>query len=552
MERNITALKSVHFDILVIGGGITGATIAFDAALRGYRVALIEKHDFGWATSMATSKMLHGGLRYLAQFDIEVVKESLVERHRLTELAPHQAFPLPFLFPIYKDTPTPKWMLQIGLTLYDFLHLSAPTPKDKSKYFPKYVWHNKEKTLELEPNLDPNNLKGSFVYYDAQNLHPERMNIDFVKSAVAYGAVVANYVQAEDFLTNNYNNKNTVTGVQAVDLITNESFKIVSKTCINAAGPWGFEILNKLYPIEKSNRTLIKSKGIHLIFPKKQGDYALTFNTRDDKHFFVLPWLNYTLIGTTDSVFDDSPDNVYITEEEVVKLINLVNEYYPVQFSYDELLHAYAGIRPLVAKGNTKNSYNVSRKHEILDHDVEHNIENIVSVFGGKYTTSRALAEDTVNFLQNKYKLGSVPCKTKKTTLKSGNFKIFYSDYIKKECMVLENIYPIELIKHLIEYYGTDYKEILRYVEDNKNLLEPIDKSNIRIKAEINYAIDHELAYTLSDFLYRRCGWGNEGLKDKRILKNIATYMGKFFDWTKEDITEQITNYLEKQDIVSN
>ena len=209
MKRNIQDFKSTHFDVLIIGGGITGSCLAFDFASRGYKVALIEKNDYGWATSMATSKMLHGGLRYLAQLDISVVRESLIERQRLTQLAPHQAFPLPFLFPIYEDTPTKKWMLHIGISLYDLLHWSAPVGKDKSKTFPNYKWYSKEEILKLEPNLNPHRLQGGFVYYDAQNLHPERMNIDFIKSAESYGSVVANYVKADSFIQENYNGGNS-------------------------------------------------------------------------------------------------------------------------------------------------------------------------------------------------------------------------------------------------------------------------------------------------------------------------------------------------------
>ena len=341
-----------------------------------------------------------------------------------------------------------------------------------------------------------------------------------------------------------------VRGVKATDLLTNQNLDILAKVVINASGPWGFDLLSKLYPLEKNTRKLIRSKGIHLLFPKRQKDHALTFNTRDNKHFFVLPWLDYTLIGTTDSVFNDSSDHVYVTKKEANELINLVNEYYPVNFKYENLLHAYAGIRPLIVKGDAKNSYKVSRKHEIIDHKKENNISNLVSVFGGKYTTSRGLAEEVVNMIQHTYKLGDVHCKTRSISLKSADFKDLYSNYIQNESTLMKDLYPVALIKHLIEYYGVFYKDILKYGEENLDLLQAIDPSNIRIKAEIDYAIKNESAITLSDFLYRRSGWGNEGLVDLNILHKIASHMGKILNWSTEQIEHEIKLYLVKQTLL--
>ena len=559
MERELDKFKYSYFDILIIGGGITGAAIAWDASLRGYKVALIEKDDFGHGTSMATSKLIHGGLRYLANFEFGLVRESLQERYFLSNNIRHLVKPLPFLFPVYDEISTSRWLIKMGLKLYDFLSSSKIIVGNGLQKLPAHKWYSRKKVLELEPKLPDQGLKGAFLYYDVQNIHPERMNIDFISSAVSKGAVVANYLEMTELVTDKIGGKEEVRGVKVVDKLTYTpqgkkgiEFMIQAKVVLNCSGPWANLVLNKL--IKKKGRdTLLLSKGIHILIPRSQNDHAIFIETKNKVHFFVLPWLNYTLLGTTDTNYQGSPDELCVTSEDIENFISIVQRHYSINIEKEDILYAYAGIRPLIldkASFGSGNTYGISRRHEIIDHDKD-GLNSLVSVLGGKYTTSRALAEKTVNYIQKKYELGNFLCHSRTTPLRSANYSSGAAKYKQNLLTKWGKLFSKELIDHLFEYYGMNCKKILLIAGKSDNLKEYIDSSNLRIKAEIHYAIKHESTYTLSDFLYRRCGWGNEGLKNIRILNIIADEMGGLLGWSTFKKQQEIKNYLDKQKIIN-
>lgn len=550
MKREIQRLKDEKFDILIIGGGVSGGAIAWDAALRGYKVALIEKKDFGHGTSATTSKLIHGGLRYLAQFDISVVRESLRERRFLEANAPHQAFPLPFLLPIYNFTPTPKWMLGIGLRMYDFLSYDKNDLKDPDKHLSNHRWFNKEETLKLEPGLDPQGLKGSFHYYDVLNKHPHRSNLDYVDSAYSRGAVVANYVEASEFLIKEENGKKTVHGIKAKDLETGNYLDIQAKVTVNATGPWGDLLLSKIH--KNPVRKIVRSKGIHLLFKRFHKDQALTFETRDKHHFFIIPWLDYSLIGTTDTPFNGSPDDVRVTKSEALEFMKMINEHYPVNLTLDKLVHTYAGIRPLVAETDveTDATYKASRKHEIINHRKVENIDGLVSVFGGKWTTSRALAEETIDMIQTAFDLPGIASETETTQLVAGSVGDRIALYIAEACKNYGNRHSETLIKHLIEYYGTYYENILEYIEKDPRLGKPFDNTSHHIKAEIHHAVEHDMALSVSDFLMRRSGIGNKGIPADRVLNEITDTMAQLLNWDDARKKQEVQEYRYSQSLV--
>ena len=553
MKRTLDKFKYSYFDILIIGGGITGAAIAWDASLRGYKVALVEKDDFGHATSMATSKLIHGGLRYLANFEIGLVRESLQERYFLSNNVQHLLRPLPFLFPIYNDISTSRWLIKAGLKLYDFLSIDKVIAGNGFQKLPHHKWYSREKVLELEPNLPAQGLKGAFLYYDVQNIHPERMNIDFISSAVSKGAVVANYLEMTELVINKIKGKKEVKGIKVVDRLGKGiEFIIQAKVILNCSGPWANLILNKI--IKKKERdTLLLSKGIHILIPRRQNDHAIFIETKNKAHFFVLPWLNYTLLGTTDTNYQGSPDDLCVTSGDIENFLSMAQGYYSTDIEKEDILYAYAGIRPLIfdkASLGSGNTYGVSRRHEIIDHD-EDGLDSLVSVLGGKYTTSRALAEKTVNYIQKKYVLGNFLCRSRSTPLKSANYSSSVMECKQNLIKKWGKGFSAELIGHLFEYYGMNCNKILFMAEKSENLKECIDPSNPRIKAEIHYAVHYESAYTLSDFLYRRCGWGNEGLKNIRVLNVVADEMGELLQWSALKKQQEIRNYLDRQKIIT-
>jgi len=553
MKRNINSLKDQHFDILIIGGGISGSAIAWDAITRRYKVALIEKNDYGHATSMATSKLIHGGMRYLAQLDFKVVRESLKERRFFEQNIPHQIFPMPFLFPIYTHTPTPKFIMNIGLTLYDILSYDKNKLTDKSKHLKNHKWVSKQEALKFEPNLNPVNLKGAFIFYDTMNVHPERTNVDFAMSAIDAGAKMLNHLSFQEFILEKNESqsqkkmpspkKKRVVGIIAKDELTNKKFNIFAKTIVNASGPWGDKILSKVLPQEY---TLVRSKGIHIIVPKIHGEFAVSFETKNKKHFFMLPWRGKTLIGTTDTEFKDEPDNLTVTQQDKEEFIQLINENFPVNLTTNDIVHSYAGIRPLVEESEVSSTYKTSRKHEIIDHGKTDKVYGLISVFGGKYTTSRSLAEETVKLIAKRYKLPKAKSQTIQIPLRAGEVTNNFEDFIysaKKEAKSLGKSAD-GLIEHLIEFYGKNYQKVLFYVEQDKKLLKLIDKNFKHILAEIYYAVNDEQAQTVSDFLLRRAGLGNEGLLNKKSVQLVAETMAKLLNWNKSKIQKEINDYL--------
>lgn len=550
MKRDLDRFNE-EFDLLIIGGGISGAAIAHEATLSGLKTAVIERTDFGYATSAATSKMIHGGLRYLARMQLGVVRESLRERRLLLQNLPQQAFPLPFILPVYKGEGTSSFLLNIGLTLYDILSFDKNELKDPDKHLFNHQWLTKEQTLTLEPGLNPENLKGSFFYYDVQNLHPHRSNLAYVQSAVSRGAVVANHVSMRDFLLSDKGAKGeqTVEGVVAKDKLSGKEFEIRAKVTVNATGPWGDLVLARLK--RKPVRQLIRSKGIHVLVPKIVGDNALAMETRDHKHFFVLPWQGYTLLGTTDTNFEsENPDDLKVYRSEVEDFLALITEYYPAKISIDDVVHTYAGIRPLVKEGDSTESYTASRRHEIVDHKKAENISGLVSVFGGKWTTSRSLAEDTIRMILSRYKFPVKQASSHDVTLWGGDFNGRMSYYVNEQLDSLGQTHPPELLKRLLEFYGTHYEEVLQEIEKDTASQKVIDEKNHVTVGEIHYAIQQEMALTLDDLLMRRIGIGNTGFPPEEVLQEIAETMGKELGWNKEEIKKQIASYKENNSIV--
>ncbi|MBV6494783.1 MAG: Glycerol-3-phosphate dehydrogenase 2 [Turneriella sp.] len=536
------------FDILVIGGGVSGASIAWDAALRGHSVALIERKDFGHATSAATSKLIHGGLRYLAQGDIPVVRESLRERRYLELNMPHQVFPMPFLMPIYDFTPTARWMLGLGLTLYDMLAWDRNYIDDPDKHLDRKRWLSKEKALMLEPGLNQNGLKGAYYYYDALNRHPNRSNLEYILSAAAKGAIVANYVACDDFIVEENEAGKKVVGVVARDMQSGRAFPIRSKVTVNASGPWGDIVLGKLR--QTSAHKLTRSKGIHLLFPRIHKNTTIALETKKKEHMFLIPWRDYTLLGTTDTEFTGNPDEVGVTRDDAQSFIDTYNEYFPERKTLDDVVNSYAGLRPLVASSSVTSTYKASRKHEIVYHKKDDNVDGLVSVFGGKWTTSRALAEETVNLIEKRFSFSRHKSLSHKTPVIGGEVGGRLAHYIAEAHKKWDNIYPIDLIDHLIEIYGALYERVLDYAIKDKSLLRPIDSEYAFIHAEIYYAIEQEMALTLDDFLRRRCGMGNMGFISDSALLSITNVMGDLLRWDNTRRKEEVALFKKSRSLI--
>lgn len=548
MKRDLQRLQNQVFDILVLGGGVSGASIAWDAALRGFSVALIERKDFGHATSAATSKLIHGGLRYLAQGDISVVRESLRERRYLEMNMAHQVFPLPFLMPFYDFTPTPRWMLGVGLTLYDLLSWDRNYIDDPDKHIDRKRWLSREKALQLEPGLNPQGLKGAYHYYDALNRHPNRSNLEYVLSAASRGAQVANYVACDEFIIEETSAGKRVSGVIAKDTLTGRQFPVRAKVTVNATGPWGDIVLGKLHGAVEHK--LVRSKGIHLLFPRFHKNTTVALETRDKHHIFLIPWGNYSLLGTTDTEFKGDPDDLNVTRDDAQDFLDLFNSYFPQKKTLGDVVNSYAGLRPLVAESSVTSTYKASRRHEIVLHRKQDNVDGLVSVFGGKWTTSRALAEQTVDLIEKKFGFPRRHSISHKTPVVGGQVGTRLATFIAEAHARWDKVYSPQLINHLIEIYGALYERVLDYVIRDKSLLMPIENEYPFIRAEIHYAVDREMALTLADFLNRRCGLGNMGYISDSALSSVATVMGDLLRWDSTRRREEIAAFKKSRSII--
>ncbi len=529
MIRDLDALRTGTFDVLIIGGGITGACIARDAALRGLKVALVDKGDFCSATSSAPSKLIHGGLRYLKNFELGLVRESLAERRIWQKIAPHQVRPLPFLLPIAKkEKPT----MGIGLTLYDLLAYDRNQLDDKASHIPGHMWVPADLTREDEPVLGLQEMAGAFRYHDCQMRSPDRLALECLIDAADHGAVLANYVEADDFIREGAR----ITGAHVADKFSNQHFDVTAAITINAAGPWADRILG-LAEQGEATRHLLRSKGIHLITRQLTRESAVTVQIPKEiggGHIFLLPWRGKTIIGTTDTPYDGDPDKVEVSEKEIRDYIAVINRSLPgAKLKRDDVEHAYAGLRPLIDKQTNvevTSSYNASRASEIVDHEREDGLAGFVSALGGKWTTSRHVAAKVVDLVGKRLNRVLPKCVTATRPLPGGNipdFEAFLSAVRQQHPDV-----PAAVFKELALTYGSCADGVFDLIAAEPAMGVPLSTVRNETPAQIVHAVRHEMAMTLEDAVFRRTGLGTLGHPGGSALIETASLMARELGWS--------------------
>jgi glycerol-3-phosphate dehydrogenase len=332
------ALSNRRFDLIVIGAGINGTGIARDAAMRGLKVLLVEKHDIGSGTTPWSTRLIHGGLRYLEHYEVSLVRESLRERERLLHIAPHLVNPLTFMIPIYKGHKRGPGMIRLGMIGYDLLSW------DKS--LDRHHMLNREQTLTREPGLDPEGLRGSAIYYDAQITFPERLSVENALSALEHEAVIITYARVDNLIIENGH----VAGIEATDLLDDTDFSARGAVTVNVAGPWVDMVLDG----HETKRLIGGTKGTHIVVDRFEGapDEALYVEAvTDQRPYFIVPWNGRYLIGTTDIRYDEDLNTVVPDEEEITYLISETNRVLPsANLERADVQYAYAGVRPLPYK----------------------------------------------------------------------------------------------------------------------------------------------------------------------------------------------------------
>ena len=483
----INILNRYSFDVLVIGGGITGAGIALDAASRGLSVALVEMQDFAAGTSSRSTKLVHGGLRYLKQFEVGLVAEVGREREIVYENAVHVTTPEWMLLPLYKEGTLGKLSTSVALNLYDKLAKVKKTERRQML--------SKKETLEKIPNLKQEGLLGA-GYYVEYKTDDARLTIEVLKKAVEYKAICLNYARVTDFITE----KKKIVAANVRDEISGETMTIHAKQIVNATGPWVDEV-RKLDQIE-NGKYLKLTKGIHIVlnqsdFPLEQAVY---FDTPDGRMVFAIPRDGKTYVGTTDTFYEEDPVQPIATKEEVVYLLDAIHHIFPdLNLRPEQVESTWAGIRPLIAEAG-KDPSEISRKDEIW-----FSSNGLMTIAGGKLTGYRQMAEEIVDKIVKRHRFKHAQdCETKYLLLSGakGLNSQNFNDYVANKAKVGEAAgIEYEEAKRLVRRYGTNVDRVFEYARTLE--LNGLPRA---LHAELLYAIYHEMIYTPSDFFIRRTG----------------------------------------------
>ena len=524
-EQN-KALDS-EYDLIIIGAGINGAGIARDAAMRGLKVLLLDKGDIGGGTSAWSTRLIHGGLRYLEHGELGLVRESLRERETLLTIAPHLVKPIPIVVPIYEQARRGLLKIRFGMFVYDLLSFFKSVPGHRM-LLPQEV-------VKRFPALESKGLKGAAIYYDAQVTFPERLVVENVLSATEYGARVLTYAKVTEMLISD----ECVAGVVFTDQLTSEQQTAEARIVINAAGPWIDHVIGN---DDKGSRLIGGTKGSHLVvsaFPAAPKEAIYVEASEDNRPFFIIPWNKKYLIGTTDIRFEGDPDQVAITGEEIDYLLKETNRVLPsANLTRKQILFTYSGVRPLPFTGD-KHEASITRRHFIRQHP---RLKNLFSIVGGKLTTYRQLSKDTVDLGQRQLKGSSRRCETAERLLPGAN--VVGSDFEKwKSEAEYVNSLDRHIARRLKKIYGTRAAQVAMLIKDNPVLAEQLDRETGAIAAEVVYAFERELARTLTDCLLRRMMVGLNSRCGLDAVDAAADVGQKFLGWSDERCAREVGDY---------
>ncbi|HYF66673.1 MAG TPA: glycerol-3-phosphate dehydrogenase/oxidase [Ohtaekwangia sp.] len=517
-------LKNESFDLLVIGGGITGAGIALDAASRGLKVALIDKSDFAFGTSSRSTKLIHGGLRYLKQLEFGLVKEVGSERAIVHKLAPHLVVPEKMLLPLHEKKGLGYWLTSIGLKVYDFL--AGVQPEDQRRMLTRH------QTLKAEPLLRNNDVKGGALYAEYRT-DDARLTIEIIKAAAHHGALLLNYVAAEEFV---YTDQH-ISGITATDQFNQTSFTVHAKAVVNATGPWVDELRERNN--SRTGKRLHLTKGIHIVLPhyKLPVRQAIYFDVGDGRMIFAIPRGRVTYAGTTDTDYDGDKNNVVATRDDAAYLIRAINAMFPVvALKPEDIESSWAGLRPLIFEEG-KSASELSRKDEIFESQ-----SGLISIAGGKLTGYRKMAERVVNLVIRRH--------FAQYTLKKVNthhIKLASSDWDTKEVKRYIHAVATQFAVHnlsfvaaqeLVERYGMQTKIICAEFEQLANI-HPAPLA--LLLAQLKYGIRHEMVCTINDFFVRRTGLLYFNIDEVRQWKDaIAEDIGSILNWSPERKKQEV------------
>ena len=533
--NRLAGLEGAALDAVVIGGGMAGAGVARDLALRGASVALFEKGDFASGTSSKSSKLIHGGLRYLELGDFKLVRESLREKKTLERLAPQLVRPLPFLVPVYRGAPRGLITVRIGMWLYDLL-----TP---GKTTERYRVLRPVEALTMEPSVRAEDLRGAGYYFDDLLLYPERLCLENVLSAARHGARTFNYCEVEEFV----HGRRGIEGVKVRDLLSGQVQAVRAATVVNCAGPWVDRIRAAARVADRSPRVVRTTKGIHCLLPRMT-DRAVYLSARDERMIFVIPWREFSLVGTTDTDFEGDPDRLWATREEVTYLLEEVAKVLPdKRATFDNVSYTYAGVRPLSFEPGASASpggaaSKVSREHKVIPEGPD---GRFFSVTGTKLTCFRSLAQDVGDRVMRA--LGRAEkARTARLTLDGADEEVGKIE-ARVWMDVSEEMAATGLsrgtLRTLVETYGRAYPRVLELGRKLPDGFERLCPSNPEIVAQLHHALREEQAVSLQDVLLRRTGIGQSRCQGLDCAEPIAARMAELGGWSRRRLDAELEAY---------
>jgi glycerol-3-phosphate dehydrogenase len=529
-DSRFTDIAATRYDLIVIGAGINGVAIARDAAMRGLRVIVVDKHDIASGTTSWSTRLIHGGLRYLEHAEFALVRESLRERERLLHNAPHLVDPLPLILPIYEGAKRGPALIRVGMGLYDALSF------DKS--LPRHKMLSRDETVRRLPGLNSTGLKAAARYYDAQVTFPERLAVELARSAQQHGARIETYAKVDRIVTEGA----VVQGVELAGVHTGERATIRGRAVLNVSGPWVDELLGELPADRKPPRQMGGTKGSHLVVPGFPGapSEALYVEAKSDgRAMFIVPWNNAYLIGTTDFRYDGDLDAVHADEDEVTYLLRETNLLFPrANLTVDDVAFTYSGVRPLpYTAGGSAGA--ITRQHQVKSHAPA--VQGLWSVIGGKLTTHRQLAEEAVDKVCAALGIEAT-CPTRQMPL-PGAAGIATGAFAK--ALQRDAPLPPATTARLLRIYGALSEEIVALSLQHPELAASIDDEQGAIAAEVVYGFEREGARTLKDLLMRRTVLGlNPGMAvgtDERA----AAVAGQFLGWDADRQAAEVRAYRE-------
>ena len=559
LDTSLDDVTSGLHDVVVVGGGITGICVAREAASRGLDVVLVEANDFGSGTSASTTKYIHGGIRYLEQYDIEVVRESLRERRILALGAPHLVEQTRFIMPAWRWSKPPTALIGAGVLLYDMLSFDRNRNAPSSLRIPHPRWMSRRNLLRAVPWLDPRGLQGAFAYHDTMNIHPERLLLAYAKSAAIAGARLLNHTKVVGFVASPHGERLAVGGVRVV--AHGVEREIRARVVVNAAGPWIDTLLAALG--RPMGVGVDRSKGVHVLTRPLGGEGRVTdavfARARSGRHVIVSPWMGKSFIGPTDTPVDSDDASIVVDPTDVASILETVNSTMGrdvAPLTTDDVEFATVGVRPLIRTGDDQSggTYSASRRHELYHH-VDRGVDNLWTIGGGKWTTGRATAEQMVDALFE-HELSDRPSR-RFASRRSEAFGAFAwaedaEPFLRRatsEAIALG--VSTDAAATIARSYGSEYPRLLDLVRENAALGRALSTECHEIGAQVVFAITDESACTLSDIIDRRLITGTLGGVSDETVAAVARLAAPLWGWDESRQSDEVRREINRRLVVS-